>query len=243
MSETSPYLSVVVPLYNEEKRLLDGFKTIYSHLKKKPYIWEIIFVDDGSMDKTNDMLLDIASRHSDMRIIKNERNMGKGAAVKNGVLFAKGDIILFTDIDLSVPVSYIDAFIARIQEGYDAAIGSRRIEGSIIETHQSPLREFMGRCFTFISNFLLGINFSDHTCGMKAFKKDTAYALFSRQRIGRWAFDSEILFLSKKSAYKVAEVPVSWKDMPGTKVKMLKDAVRSLVDIAKIRFYHWGKIG
>ncbi|MBI5894041.1 MAG: glycosyltransferase family 2 protein [Deltaproteobacteria bacterium] len=242
MTETSPLLSIVVPLYNEEKRLVNGFDAIYSYLKDKSFSWEIILVDDGSQDKTYEMLLDIENRCANVKVIKNEKNMGKGGAVKNGVFNATGDIVLFTDIDLSVPVSYVDAFIKKIQEGCDAAIGSRRVKGSIIETHQPFVREFMGRCFTFLSNLLLGINFSDHTCGMNAFKREAAHALFKRQILERWAFDSEILFLSKKLGLKVAEVPVSWKDMPGTKVRKIKDAITSFVEIIKIRFYHSGNV-
>ncbi len=241
--KTNPLLSIVVPLYNEEKRLANGFDAIYSYIKEKPYTCEIILVNDGSTDKTYEMLNDIKNHCANVCIINNKCNMGKGSAVKNGVLSAKGDIILFTDIDLSVPISYIDDFAARIQEGYDAAIGSRRVKGSIIATHQSFIREFMGIGFTFISNMLLDTDFSDHTCGMKAFKKNAAYVLFNCQKIERWAFDSEILFLSKKIRLKVIEVPVLWRDMPGTKVKMFRDAVRSFIDIARIRFYHRNKIG
>lgn len=243
MSKVNPFLSIVAPLYNEEKRLVNGFNAIHSYLKDKFYTWEIILVDDGSQDKTHEMVLDIENRYANVHAIKNEKNMGKGSAVRNGVLCATGDIILFTDIDLSVPISYVDAFIAKIQEGYDAAIGSRRIKGSIIETHQPFIREFMGRCFTFLSNLLLGINFSDHTCGMKAFKKEAAHALFKRQILERWAFDSEILFLSKKLGLRVIEAPVSWKDMPGTKVRKIKDAITSFIEIIKIRFYNSGNIG
>lgn len=243
--EVTPFLSIIIPLYNEEQRLMDGFKSICSYLETKSYTWEIILVDDGSADSTYEMLLNIKSHHpyKNVHILKNEGNKGKGYAVKKGILFARGDVILFTDIDLSVPVSYIDAFVAKILEGYDAAIGSREMEGSKVEVYQSFVREFMGNGFTFISNLLLGINFSDHTCGMKAFKKTSAHALFSRQMIERWAFDSEILYLIKKMGYMVAEVPVLWRNMPGTKVKMFKDAVRSFIDIVKIRFYHNGRIG
>lgn len=241
----NPFLSVVVPLYNEEQRLMGGFKSICSYLETKSYTWEIILVDDGSSDKTYKMLLDILAKDTQKKvhITKNEKNMGKGYAVKNGILSARGDIVLFTDIDLSVPISYIDAFISKISEGYDAVIGSRKIKGSMVEIEQSPVRKFMGQGFTFVSNFLLGMNFSDHTCGMKAFKKEAALRLFSRLRIERWAFDSEILFLTSKMRFRVAEVPVLWRNMPGTKVHMLRDAIRSFADIVKMRFYHKNDIG
>ena len=235
-------LSVIIPLYNEEKRVSDGVKTVYSCLKDKPYASEIILVDDGSSDRTKDIIRGIAEQYPGVQIAKNEKNMGKGAAVKNGALFAKGDVILFTDIDLSVPISHIDAFIERIGQGYDVAIGSRRIKGSKIVVHQPFLREFMGRAYTFISNVVLGTHFSDHTCGMKAFKKEAARDLFTRQILERWAFDSEILYLSKKLGYKVAEVPVSWQDRAGTKVRKLKDAIVSFMEILKVRFHHRGKI-
>ena len=237
-SSNNVLLSVVIPLYNEEKRLMSGFEIIYSFFKDKPYAWEIIFVDDGSADKTRNMIYDIANRYPGVRSVKNKKNLGKGAAVKNGVLSAAGDIVLFTDIDFSVPASYIDAFVEKIKEGYDFAVGSRRIKGSIIDVHQPFLREFMGRGFTFLSNIILGVNFKDHTCGMKAFKKEAARALFSRQILERWAFDSEILYLARKMNYRIIEVPVLWRDMPGTKVSKFKDAITSLMEIVKARFYH-----
>ena len=233
-----PLLSVVIPLYNEERRLMDGFTAIHSYLSSKPYPWEIILVDDGSVDRTAEMLRNITVRYTNTRMTMNEQNRGKGSAVKKGMLAAHGDIIVFTDIDLSVPIAYIDAFVAKISEGCDIAIGSRKIEGATLEIRQSPLREFMSRMFTRMSNLLLGIRFPDHTCGMKAFTKPAAHTLFSRLRTERWAFDSEILFLSKLLGYKVMEVAVLWRHMPGTKVRLFFDALRSFWEIAKIRFYH-----
>ncbi len=237
------FLSIVVPLYNEEKRLTKGFHEIYSYLMNKPCTWEVILVDDGSQDRTYEMMLELEKRYQGVRTFTNKKNLGKGAAVRNGMLQARGEIILFTDIDLSVPIHYVDAFISKLSEGFDIAIGTRRAGDSIIERHQPWLREFMGRVYTALSNLILGIDFKDHTCGMKGFKKEACHALFKRQVLNRWAFDSEILFLSKRLGFRIAEVPVLWRDMPGTKVRRLKDAINSLLEIIRIRLLHRDKEG
>lgn len=234
----TPYLSVVVPLYNEDKRLLNGFQAIYSYLAAKSYTWEIVLVDDGSTDNTPHILSEITSKHPNTRMIRNERNLGKGGALKSGMPAAQGDIIVFTDIDLSVPLSSIDVLAAKISDGYDIALGSRKTPGAIVEVHQPLMREFMGKGYTMLSNILLGTHFNDHTCGLKAFTRTAAHDLFNRMRIERWAFDSEILYLSTKLGYTAVEVPVQWRDMPGTRVRIFKDAVRSFAELVKIRFYH-----
>jgi dolichyl-phosphate beta-glucosyltransferase len=147
-------------------------------------------------------------------------------------------MVLFTDIDLSVPLPHAEALIEKVEEGYDVAIGSRRVSGAVIEVHQPPFREFLGKGYRRIANLILGTDFSDHTCGMKAFKGEAAQALFGRQILERWAFDSEILYLCKKLGYRVAEVPVHWRDASGTKVRKFRDVITSFVEVLTIRFHH-----
>lgn len=237
------FLSVIIPLYNEEKRLRNGFETLFSYLKGKSYAWELVFVDDGSTDGTRNILREIAALHpGEVRIIENVHK-GKGAAVKEGALSANGSIVLFTDIDLAVPVAYMDSLVESLERGHDVVIGSRRIDGSVIEIHQPFMREFLGKGYRWISNVILGTNFSDHMCGMKAFTKEAAHVLFNLQISDRWAFDSELLFLSKKLGYRVAEVPVRWRDeASGTKVRRMRDIITSFAELIKIRFHHCGKI-
>lgn len=228
-------LSVVVPVYNEEKRLKSGFDHYYSYLKKQKYPWELIFVNDGSRDNTLDILNKTAKGKTNIRIISYDRNQGKGYAIVQGIKNAKGGIILFTDLDHSVPVETVETFFSYFEKGYPVVIGSRRVKGAKIAVHQKPLREFLGRGFTAIVNFFIYWGIADATCGFKAFENKLAQKIFSKITVYDWAFDAEILYICKKNKIKVIQAPVTWSDARGSKVSLRKDILRSFRGILKIR--------
>jgi len=218
-------LSVIIPVYNEAKRLPHAL-TICG---KNPG-WEIIFVNDGSTDASA-----VIIKKAGYKLISYPKNQGKGYALKQGVKLATGRMILITDVDFSTPLAELNKFFP---VGADIVIGSRKTKGAQITKHQSPWREFLGRQFTNLTNLWLGTNVSDVTCGFKLFKTPVAKKLFALSKIKRWGYDAEILYLAKKLKFKIAEVPVVWHNDARTKVALLPDIFRSLVDLILIRLIH-----
>lgn len=229
-------LSVIVPCYNEEERFQKGFNHYFSYLTKQKYPWELVFVNDGSKDDTLKLLQSSAIEKSNIKVVSYNKNHGKGYAIIQGIKVAKGEIILFTDIDHSVPIETIESFYQYFEKGYKVVIGSRRIKGANILVHQHPLREFLGRCFTLLVKLLVDWKIKDATCGFKAFENSVAQKIFEKITIYDWAFDAEILFLCTKYRIKVAQAPVNWSDVRGTKVSLKKDILGSLIGLLKIRF-------
>lgn len=227
-------LSVVVPCFNEEKRFRDGFAHYWSYLAKQKYLWELILVNDGSIDKTLALMKDAAKVSSSVKIVSYSPNHGKGYAIVQGVKAAKGQYVLFTDIDHSVPISTIDSFYQYFKKGFTAVIGSRRVKGAQILVHQHPIREFLGRGFSFLVRILIDWQIADATCGFKAFGQEAAKKIFPKITIYDWAFDAEVLFLAKKFNIKIAQAPVAWSDVRGTKVSLRKDITGSLFGLVKI---------
>lgn len=228
-------LSVVIPCYNEEKRFKGGFTHYYSYLAKQKYSWELILVNDGSVDKTLTLMKDAARVNSNVKVVSYSPNHGKGYAIVQGVKAAHGQYILFTDIDHSVACETIKSFYKYFEQGYQVVIGSRRVAGAKIIVHQHPLREFLGRGFTTLVRVLVDWRIRDATCGFKAFENKTAKRIFEKITIYDWAFDAEILLLCKKFNIKIAQAPVAWSDVRGTKVSLGKDVARSLLGLIKIR--------
>lgn len=228
----NPHLSIVIPVYNEEKRI-KNIATVISYLKKKKYSWEVIIVDDGSTDKTGKILQSQRNKYH-FKLISYSTNVGKGYAIKMGMLTANGKYKLFMDIDLSTPMEEIDNFLPLLKK-FDIVIGSRKMKSSKVMIRQSIIREFLGKMFTSISQRILQMNISDFTCGFKCFNKDIADIIFSRQTINRWGFDSEILYIGKNNKHSIKEVPVSWANDPRTRVKFPQDIVNSLNELIKIR--------
>lgn len=228
-------LSLVIPVYNEELGISETLKKISDFLGKKNYKWEILIVDDGSSDSTEAKVRRLKIHN--IRFKKLSKNLGKGAAIRKGVRVARGEFVVFTDADLSVPIQFTDKLIDRLESGYEVVVGSRRIRGSKILRHQSFLRENMGRMFTFLSRIVTGVRISDFTCGFKGFRRTAAKKIFSRSLINRWVFDSEIIFLASKFKYKISEIPVKWMNREDSRVKSLGGVgYESLLELAKIRF-------
>lgn len=234
---TAPYLSVIIPCFNEEARLGRTLEQIVAYLGAQKHSSEIIVVDDGSQDRTvavaREKLLGVSSE-----ILEMGRNQGKGEAVKRGMLTARGQYLLFTDADLSTPIEEVEHLMGRLKDGFDIAIGSRGLPGSRVEIRQNLIREAMGRTFNRIARFLSFRQIRDSQCGFKCFKSAAAKELFRAQRIKGFSFDAEILYLAQKKGYRIAEVPVVWRNSRHSRVDMVRDSLRMLADLVKIRWFH-----
>jgi dolichyl-phosphate beta-glucosyltransferase len=228
-------LSVVVPAFEEAARIAAPLATISRYLAARGEKAEIVVVDDGSRDGTAALIRDVAAGlETPLRLVRYRRNRGKGFALKVGFAHALGERILFTDADLATPIEEADALLASLEDGYDMAIGSRKMSGARIEVHQPWLRETLGKTFTWLVRGLIA-EVSDATCGFKAFRGEVGRTLFSRIRIDDWSFDAELLFLLARGGFKLKEMPVRWRDQTGTKVNLVRDAVASLIGLIRIR--------
>lgn len=234
MKSDSPYLSVIVPVYNEIKRLRN-LERINAYLQKKKYTVELIIVDDGSNKKTRDLLYRSRKRLR-FKLIHYKKNQGKGFAIREGMLEASGKYRIFTDIDLSTPIESLERFLSALKK-YDVVIATRKGKTSEVLVHQSFLRESMGKFFTFLSRQTTGVDVSDFTCGFKGFSRNAAIRIFSQLRTKRWSFDTESLFLANKYGYSIHEIPVLWTNNSETKVTFPRDIVTSLKDIVLIKIY------
>jgi glycosyltransferase involved in cell wall biosynthesis len=230
-------LSIVIPAFNEEGRLAESLKQIREYLNRRSMQFEVLVVNDGSTDGTAKLVERTRDGFPELRLISNPGNHGKGFSVRHGMLEARGEIALFTDADLSAPIEEADKLLAALREGgYDGAIGSRALDRSLIEVHQSRFREIAGIIFNLVVRSTIGLPFQDTQCGFKAFRMEKSRAIFELQRIKGFGFDPEILFLAQKMALRIAEVPVRWGHNPATKVRVFTDSVRMFLDLLAIRW-------
>jgi dolichyl-phosphate beta-glucosyltransferase len=236
--EKGIYLSVVIPAYNEEKRIEGALNEIVAYLKSKPFRSEVIVVNDGSSDRTCDTAKAILNGFDASQIISRTENRGKGYSVREGMLKAGGEIILFSDADLSTPIQEFEKLAEWIQKGYDIAIGSRAIEGANIIIHQRWLRERMGLIFNIFVRAIALRGLKDTQCGFKCFKRKTAQDVFTRQTIQDFGFDVECLFIARSLGYRIKEVPVQWSNSPRSKVSVFSDPIKMLLDLLRIRLNH-----
>lgn len=232
----SKMISVIVPVYNESKRVFN-LKSIFDYLKKKYKFSEIIVVNDGSTDDTIKKLRAM-KRDIEFRLVSYKLNKGKGWAVKQGMLKATGDYRIFCDVDLSTPISELENLLHYISH-HDVVIGTRKISKSKVIVEQPAWRKWLGKGFTFLSQVTLRVWVSDFTCGFKLFSANSAKRIFSRTRIYRWGFDSEIMFLAKKYNLKIKEVPVTWINDTLTKVKFPRDILISVRELGNILLNDW----
>ena len=231
-----PYrLSVVIPMYNEAARFPRAAPVLLRYLMAQPYPYEIVVVSDGSSDDTVAVARAELAAAPAVRVIENQPNRGKGHALRTGMTAARGDFVLFTDADLSTPVDELDKFWPWLEQGYEVVIGSRKMAGAQLTQRQPWLRETLGKVFTWLSGRLVTRDISDVTCGFKCFSRRAAHDLFRRARINDWSFDAEILFLAQWRHYRIKEVPVRWHDERGSKVNMLRDGLRALRGLLRIR--------
>jgi dolichyl-phosphate beta-glucosyltransferase len=229
-------LSIVVPAFNEQQRLPKSLQSIRAYLKSRSLQAEVLVVDDGSTDATAEAVEASRNGFPELRLISNDGNRGKGFSVRHGMLEARGEFALFTDADLSAPIEEADKLLAVLRDGaYDGAIGSRAVDRSLIEVHQSALRERAGIIFNHIVRHITGLPFQDTQCGFKAFRREKTRCIFEQQRTEGFAFDPEILFLAQRKGLRIAEVPVRWAHHPATKVNMFGDSLRMFLDLLAIR--------
>ncbi len=240
-----PFLSVVIPAYNEERRLPQTLARVHDYLSRQKYPSEIVVVDDGSRDRTTDVVQNFARAHPEVRLIRNDHR-GKGYTVRTGMLAARGHIVLFSDADLSTPIQDVEKLLPWFERGYDIVIGSREGLGAQ-RLHEPFYRHIMGRVFNLIVQLLTVRGIQDTQCGFKAFRDDVAHDVFSRVQLYGdkarpvsngmvTAFDVEVLFLGARSGYRIKEVPVEWRYGTETKVNPLKDSIRNFRDVLAVRW-------
>jgi len=233
--ESNPALSIIIPSYNEELRLPASLGLIADYINKSGRDTEVLVVDDGSTDQTAAVAETFRARIPQLRVVPNGENRGKGYSVRHGMTEARGDIVLFTDADLSAPIEEADKLIAAM-ETYDVAIGSRALDRNLITVHESGFREFAGIIFNKIVRAVLWLPFVDTQCGFKAFRRERCKIIFEQQRIERFGFDPELLYLARHHGLKSVEIPMRWAHSPATKVNMLRDSVRMFLDVFTIRW-------
>jgi len=229
-------ISIVIPVFNEEKRVEQAINALQNYLPQINFDPEVIFVDDGSLDKTVETISFLKPNFK-YQLISYQPNKGKGYALKQGILRATGDYVLFMDADMSTPIEELRRFLPEVENNTAAIIGSRKTRGANVVKHQKAWRQKLGEGFTLLSNILLVPGITDFTCGFKIFRSDAAKKVFRAQKIKRWGYDSEILFLAKKYGYEIKEIPVTWVNDERTKVNLVKDVWRSFTDLLKIRYY------
>jgi dolichyl-phosphate beta-glucosyltransferase len=231
-----PQYSIVIPAYNEAARIPATLEAVTACVRSRGWSAEVVVVDDGSRDTTAEVVRAFAARAPEVRLLQNAGNRGKGYSVRNGLLRSLGEVVMFTDADLSAPIEEAEDLFAAIAGGADIAIGSRWLERSRQTIRQPFYRRFFGRCFNGVTRAIMGLPFADTQCGFKAFTRAAAQTVSQLQTIDRWGFDPEILFIALKRGYRIEEVPVSWAHDERTRISYLKDGMRMLQDIAIVRW-------
>jgi dolichyl-phosphate beta-glucosyltransferase len=226
----------VIPAYNESARLGATLEKVLAFVQACGWDAEVIVVNDGSRDDTAEIVRSFAAKTPVLRLLENPGNRGKGYSVRNGMLNARGGIILFSDADLSSPIEEAPKLFKALDTGADIAIGSRWLRAET-QTHRQPLhRQVFGRIYNLILRVTLGLRFKDTQCGFKAFRKAAVQAIFPMQKIERWGFDPEVLFLARKFRFKVQEIPVAWGHSGGTRINPVIDGSRMFLDMLRIRW-------
>jgi dolichyl-phosphate beta-glucosyltransferase len=238
--QAMPLLSIVIPAYNEEQRLGKTLFETFDYLAAQDYTSEIIVVDDGSRDRTVEIANDFQARadaKTNLIVLKNPGNCGKGYAVRNGMLQAGGEIHLFFDADLATPLDQIPKVIQPILKNkYDVVFGSRALNDAVIQVEQSYLRRLRGRGGNLLIRILTGMDIKDTQCGFKAFRRQASQTIFPLQQINGFGFDPEILFIANKQGWRWKEIPVVWRHVEGSKVTMLSASINVFMEVFKIRW-------
>jgi glycosyltransferase involved in cell wall biosynthesis len=235
----SPKYSIVIPGYNESARIAATLERVLCYVQAQGWDAEIIFVNDGSRDNTAAIVRGFAQRTARVQVVENPGNRGKGYSVRNGMRQAAGEILLFTDADLSSPIEEAPKLFAALAGGADVAIGSRWLRSDVQTQRQPWYRQLFGRLFNVVLRIVLGLNYADTQCGFKAFSRRAAQKIFACQKIERWGFDAELLFLAKKFHFKVAEIPVAWAHSSGTRMNYFRDGIRMVWEMLKVRWYDY----
>jgi len=235
MSAPGPELSIIIPSYNEELRLPATLSRIAAYTRSSNRAIEVIVVDDGSRDNTVAAAEKFRNEIPSLRVVSNGENRGKGYSVRHGMQEARGDIVLFTDADLSAPIEEVEKLLPAMKTN-DVAIGSRAMDRSQITVHESHFREFAGIIFNKIVRLILRLPFVDTQCGFKAFNRIPCKIIFEQQTIERFGFDPELLYLARHHRLHSVEISVRWGHSPATKVSMLRDSIQMFIDVFVIRW-------
>ena len=235
-SMSYPSLSIVIPAYNEASRIPATLQRVVACIRSNRWSAEVVVVNDGSRDSTAAVVRAFAANAPEVRLIENPGNRGKGYSVRHGVLQALGEVVMFSDADLSAPIEEAQGLLDAIAQGADIAIGSRWLERQRQTVRQPFYRRFFGRCFNAVTRMVMRLPFADTQCGFKAFTRATAQTIFQLQTIEGWGFDAEILFIALKRGFIIKEVPVSWAHDERTQISYLKDGARMLQDLAVVRW-------
>ncbi len=228
--------SFVIPAYNESERLSTSLPKVLDYIHQRGLNAEVIVVNDGSVDGTAGIVRGFAVTNPEIRLLENPGNRGKGYSVRNGMLHSRGDVLLFTDADLSSPIYEAEKLFNAIAQGADIAIGSRWLRAELQTERQPWHRQLYGRLFNLALRVVLGLRYYDTQCGLKAFARPAALTIFSRQRIERWGFDPELLFLGNKFKLRTVEVPVEWAHDHRSRINPLRDGFNMGVEMLKIRW-------
>ena len=228
--------SIILPAFNEAARIGPGLEKALAYVRRQGWVVEIIVVNDGSRDDTANVVRGYMAHAPELRLIENPGNHGKGYSVRNGVLHARGQVILFSDADFSSPVEEAAKLIAALDEGADVAFGSRWLLAETQTKRQSLLRQFVGRAYNLLMRVTLGLPYKDTQCGFKAFSRQAAEIIFTRQQIEGWGFDPEILFIARKFKLKLTEVPVEWANDDRSKINPIVDGVKMFFELLRIRW-------
>jgi len=231
-----PQFSIVIPAFNECARIPSTLEAVVDCIRTRGWSAEVVVVNDGSTDATASVVKQFATGAPEVRLLENPGNRGKGYSVRNGLLHSFGDVVMFTDADLSAPMEEAERLFDAIAGGADIAIGSRWLDRKRQTIRQPFYRQFFGRCFNALTRLVMGLPFADTQCGFKAFTRAAAQTVFQLQTIDRWGFDPEILFIALKRGFTIVEVPVSWAHDERSRLSYLKDGMRMLQDIAQVRW-------
>ena len=240
---TRPSVTVVIPVYNEQERIAASLYEIKDYLSTQDYESDILIIDDGSNDLTTEIVKFVDIYGAEIKsqttgvLEENVKNVGKGYSIAKGLLMAQGDIIVFSDADSSTPISEIAKLLQKFDEGYDVVIGSRNLQKSVV-SGRTPLRSLLSRGFNLAARGARLLNVKDSQCGFKAYRREVAREVASKQKTYGFCFDVEHLHIAAKLGYQIAEVPVEWKHEDGSTLSLLNDSFTMFIDLLRIRFIH-----
>lgn len=240
MNQPTPLLSLIIPCYNEEKRLPTTLPKVVAFVQAQTYQTEVLIINNNSRDQTRAIAEEFVRQNAFMRII-DEPRQGKGAAVRTGMLAAKGQFCFIADADFSMPIEETNKFLPPNIEAYDVAIGSREAPGAV-RYNEPEYRHIMGRVFNFYVKWLAIPGFEDTQCGFKCFRHEVAQDVFSRQTIDGFAFDVEVLFVALRHKYKVVEVPIHWYYFDNSRISPVRDTIRMIREVLRIRWNGWNGV-